>query len=479
MEKEETETRYGVKEVLLNGDENVTANVEGNRIIVKIKNSKIKGAYNIEISKINKKNSEEKIENVLFGIKIGNKDIEEYVTNVNGIIYIPNIPIYSLETETITIYELETTDEYELLEEPLEITINKALQDGKYIISDINSTENDFFEAELENDTIKAIVKNDKKILGYYDLDIIKTDEENNILTECVTDFKINDEEKQTENGLIKYENIKIDKNNVDKNDVYIIKELNTGENYIKFNEQIKLIISKKLSIDETKYEINDIQLEVENENGDIIDGSQFISVDMQEKDGKEIIELKIKNYEILDFSLRKYISAVSSDEVFTEDEVLTGKDSREPQVDLTKLDNKEKTTANYNHTKEELEVSKDSYILYKIRVYNEGNKAGYVTKVIDYIPDELEFVSSHDKNNIWSFDENTNTITTNENYIATLLEKHSEGEALYYQDLDVVLQVKEDCPKDINIVNIAKIEEIKHKDGTIGEDRDNTHAFK
>ena len=479
VEKEETETRYGVKEVLLNGDENVTANVEGNRIIVKIKNSKIKGAYNIEISKINKKNSEEKIENVLFGIKIGNKDIEEYVTNVNGIIYIPNIPIYSLETETITIYELETTDEYELLEEPLEITINKSLQDGKYIISDINSTENDFFEAELENDTIKAIVKNDKKILGYYDLDIIKTDEENNILTECVTDFKINDEEKQTENGLIKYENIKIDKNNVDKNDVYIIKELNTGENYIKFNEQIKLIISKKLSIDETKYEINDIQLEVENENGDIIDGSQFISVDMQEKDGKEIIELKIKNYEILDFSLRKYISAVSSDEVFTEDEVLTGKDSREPQVDLTKLDNKEKTTANYNHTKEELEVSKDSYILYKIRVYNEGNKAGYVTKVIDYIPDELEFVSSHDKNNIWSFDENTNTITTNENYIATLLEKHSEGEALYYQDLDVVLQVKEDCPKDINIVNIAKIEEIKHKDGTIGEDRDNIDAFK
>ena len=474
--KEEAESSYIIKEVILNGSEKATVEVENNKIILKIENEKIKGSYNLEITKVNKKDSEEKIANVLFDIEIGETKTEEIATNENGIINIPNIPITNLNSEKIILSEKNVPEEYELLEEIIEINIEKTMQDGKYVVSNVTSQSSEFYEVKLEDDTIKVIIKNNKKILGFYDLEIIKTDEENNILEGIETQFEINTEEKQTENGIIKYENVKIDKTNAEDNDIYTIKELNTSDDFIKFNGEVRLVISKKLSSDETKYEIKDVMMETVDENGKIIDNSRYASFEIEENDGKQNVKLKIKNYEKLDFSLRKFISAVSKDETFEEEEYLIGEKSRQPQVDLTNLDNGEETTAKYKHTKEELEVSKDSYILYKIRVYNEGNKDGYVTKITDYIPNGLEFVK--ELNNIWNYDEATNTITTNENYVADLIEKHNIGEELHYQDLDVILKVKQDCDEDINIVNIAKIDKINYKDGSIGLDRDNNNIF-
>lgn len=64
----------------------------------------------------------------------------------------------------------------------------------------------------------------------------------------------------------------------------------------------------------------------------------------------------------------------------------------RAPQVDTSKLntigeDGKMITTAEYNHTKEPISLTRNDIVVYNLRVYNEGDIDGYASEIKDHLP--------------------------------------------------------------------------------------------
>ena len=63
----------------------------------------------------------------------------------------------------------------------------------------------------------------------------------------------------------------------------------------------------------------------------------------------------------------------------------------------------------------------------YRIRITNEGNKAGYAYEIKDYIPEGLEFLAE-DNNEHWTLSEDGKTVTSDE-LAETLLEPGESAE--------------------------------------------------
>ena len=168
------------------------------------------------------------------------------------------------------------------------------------------------------------------------------------------------------------------------------------------------------------------------------------------------------------DLSLRKFITGINNTQI-------TG---REPQVDVTKLANGTATTATYNHTKKPVSVKKGDIVTYTIRVYNEGQVDGYVGKITDYLPPDLEFISDRTKypeettfnaNNGWIIDAqdprkisttklaySDRTADTSKN--AQNIIKAFNGTTLSFKDVQVKCLVKNTATSDRKITNLAQI---------------------
>ncbi len=186
-----------------------------------------------------------------------------------------------------------------------------------------------------------------------------------------------------------------------------------------------------------------------------------------------------------VDLALRKYISEVDGKK-------LTGEDSREPVYNTTPIDNKTKTTAEYNHTKKTLEVKKGSLVTYTIRVYNEGDLDAYVSEITDYLPNYLIYLpeNSINKKYGWSYDEKTRqvktTITAKENKAGDeiykdrasqkLLKAYDGGKRLDYIDVEIICKVDNKALGNGILTNLAQITEIKDENNKkIDKDRDST----
>ena len=115
-------------------------------------------------------------------------------------------------------------------------------------------------------------------------------------------------------------------------------------------------------------------------------------------------VELKVTPEEKpFDLALRKYITKVNGTE-------LTGTSSRVPNIDESTLESG--TTATYNHKKDPVVISTGDTVTYKITNYNEGEKPGRATKVVDQLPTGLKFSRVVSGNfDVDSYDEDTNTL--------------------------------------------------------------------
>ena len=110
------------------------------------------------------------------------------------------------------------------------------------------------------------------------------------------------------------------------------------------------------------------------------------------------------------DLALRKYITKVGETE-------LSQENTRAPNIDTTKLANKSDTTAEYKHRKDPVEVTNGSEVTYKITIYNEGEKKGKATKVVDQLPTGLKFKAlTEDTNGTYTedYDATSNKVTFN-----------------------------------------------------------------
>ena len=154
-------------------------------------------------------------------------------------------------------------------------------------------------------------------------------------------------------------------------------------------------------TIDEIGYTGKDSHTENELSNEEYFEGQQ------DDDDFEKVIILGKR----FDLSLRKYIAAINGVQ-------LEGEDSRVPRIDTSKLNTIDETTGNkittaiYKHSKEPLVVKKGDIVTYKIRIYNEGERDGYATKVTDYLPDGLGFLYTADGtiNSGWLLSENIET---------------------------------------------------------------------
>ena len=190
------------------------------------------------------------------------------------------------------------------------------------------------------------------------------------------------------------------------------------------------------------------------------------------------------------DLALRKFITAVNDEELIDID----GSYTREPDVDVTPLVQESGTTAIYNHPKTPVSVAREDVVTYTLRVYNEGEKDGYVKEITDHLPPQLEFLVNDELNLRygWKVSEDGRTITTDitspdTEYSATrdeiyatrttdedkVLLKAFNGTELDYIDVQVRCKVKKDIDITQKITNIADITEDADENNEPVEDRD------
>ena len=305
---------------------------------------------------------------------------------------------------------------------------------------------------QLANTTIIAEKKNNRLILGPYKIEELRNDVAYSLEAEVST---------QNGNKVTDVEYLQDDKiTNVDN-----IKEL-VGKNFyisIPENTDTKNI---KLKIISSLFKTNAEYWSVVNQ-----DPSRDQPVVIVEKEKISFETEKTYTEKVFDLALRKFIIKIGDKEVKTGDEYI-----REPKIsneEKEALENGETTTAEKVHTKDALSVKTGDIVLYKIRVYNEGEVAGYASEVTDYLPAGLKFLENSEINRQYGWtSEDGKTVKTN--YLDGKLLEAYNGETLDYEDLLIECEVVATVgSQDQKLRNIAEITEDKDKDGNPVEDRD------
>ena len=177
------------------------------------------------------------------------------------------------------------------------------------------------------------------------------------------------------------------------------------------------------------------------------------------EQDDDDFEKLYVKTF---DLSLRKFINSVNGN-----------KTSREPVVDVTPLKNGTGTTAIYNHSKIPVALKVGDTVIYTIRVYNEGEIAGYANEVKDYLPLYLEYVENSTINSKygWTVSEDGRIATTT--YLSNKEISEFNGTELDYEDIQIECKISNNAIPDERITNIAEISEYKYGENVVPEDID------
>lgn len=177
---------------------------------------------------------------------------------------------------------------------------------------------------------------------------------------------------------------------------------------------------------------------------------------------------MEIEREKEFDLSLRKYITKVNGTEVDI---------SREPNIDLVDLNNKSDTTAIYKHKKDPVLVNTNDVVTYKIQVYNEGDKAGYVNEIKDQLPEGLRFSKLITTGYTQSYDSASNIVTFTRNLDNDDKLSAFNGDSLDSTTIEFECVVDE-TEGDKVLTNVAWISEEETEDGNIitneiGDDRD------
>ena len=198
------------------------------------------------------------------------------------------------------------------------------------------------------------------------------------------------------------------------------------------------------------------------------------------EEDDEDYDNIKLVRF---DLALRKFIAAISSDATISDGEYLTTDKTsktaytRAPKVDTSKLKTGEDLTAIYNHPKDPITVNNGDYVLYTIRVYNEGELDGYAASVKDYLPEYLNYIDGEfNKNFGWVYNQEDRSVTTD--YLSSEKGKGNilkafdnqnddgSGSGLSYKDVQILCRVSTDVKTEQNITNIAEITQYQDENG-------------
>ena len=206
---------------------------------------------------------------------------------------------------------------------------------------------------------------------------------------------------------------------------------------------------------------------------------NDFYFAGQEDDDDFETVVVLPKRF---DLALRKFIVQISTDGDFDNSETTTTY-SREPEVDTSGLKEGSATTAEYNHSKDPIEVNVGDYVLYTLRVYNEGDIDGTAAEIVDYLPEYLDFVDSSDEyinsiNSNWTYNPETREIRTTllaDTLIPAFDTENDDnaGSGLSYADVQVICKINEKATEAQKITNIAEISKYADENGERDEDID------
>ena len=187
---------------------------------------------------------------------------------------------------------------------------------------------------------------------------------------------------------------------------------------------------------------------------------------------------------QIFDLALRKFITAVDNENITNRIPVPTmGEDGN----------------IVYNHTKDPVEVQNGNIVTYTIRVYNEGDIAGYAAEITDDLPEGLLFLPDNELNVTYRWkmiDKDGNETQNVEEAVKVTTDylskeqEETEGENLLaaynkelgitetnpdYRDIKIAFKVIEPNTSDRILTNIAQISEDTDEDGNPIDDEDST----
>ena len=451
-------------------------------ITITVPNEKLDGSYDLQIVKVDKDNEQTRLQGAEFRITMPDGSIVTKTTDENGVIDLDEVDITETGIDTIKIEEITPPEGYNKLFNSFELDITKEEQNGAYAATnvDLKNTQGSGVgtgEVQVDNQSgMITITVPNEKLEGSYSVQIEKVDSQDNSIKLQGAEFKITLPNSEIENkttneqGVINTSIIEISE--VNTNDRITIEEITAPEGYNKIIDSITIEIEKKM--ENGVYKLK---------NANIIDGQldgASVSID------GNTIKIIVKNERIKEFdlSLRKFIIAVSNDEIIEEGEYLKNEDGsyvREPVLDTSLLntigpDGKKITTAIYNHEKEPVEVERNDYVIYMLRVYNEGEIDGYASEIKDHLPPYLEFVDNEFNQGYgWEVSEDGRTVTTRylENSLINAASEEENGYKLSYVEVPIMCRVKEEAITGENITNIADITEYQDKDKKPAEDRD------
>lgn len=235
----------------------------------------------------------------------------------------------------------------------------------------------------------------------------------------------------------------------------------------------------------------------------DLSNNEYFYEGQQDDDDFEKLVIMPVEK--VFDLALFKHIAAISKDQKIENGEYITdtgsidGKYLRAPVVKNIDPDTGKITYE--QDDKAALTVEPGDYVLYTIRVYNEGEINGYASKIKDTLPVGLEFVVENEEyNGIWSLEgvdndgrqvvsttwyakgqgAELNAVEGDANYKANLLKALNKEEAISdenpdYLDAQVLCKVVEQATSSRVLVNYAQISEDSDEKGNPVEDIDST----
>ena len=235
----------------------------------------------------------------------------------------------------------------------------------------------------------------------------------------------------------------------------------------------------------------------------DLSDSNYFYQGEQDDDDFEKLVIMPVEK--LFDLALFKHIAAVSKDQTIEEGEYITdtgnidGTYLRAPVV--TAIDSETGKITYKEDDKEALIVNPGDYVLYTIRVYNEGELNGYASEIKDTLPIGLEFVVENEEyNGIWNLEgldtDGRQVVSTtwyakgqgaelnaqegDANYQANLLKALNKEGAISnenpdYLDAQVLCKVVEDATSDRVLVNYAQISDDSDENGNSIDDIDST----
>ena len=238
----------------------------------------------------------------------------------------------------------------------------------------------------------------------------------------------------------------------------------------------------------------------------DLSNSDYFYQGEQDDDDFEKLVIMPIEKK--FDLALFKHIAAISKDQTIEDGEYVTDTGSidgtylRAPVV--TNIDKETGKITYKEDDKAALTVEPGDYVLYTIRVYNEGEINGYASKIKDTLPIGLEFVVENEEyNGIWNLEgldsDGRQVISTtwyakgkgaelnaqegDANYKANLLYALNKEGAIStvdpenpdYLDAQVLCKVVEDATSDRVLVNYAQISDDSDENGNPIDDIDST----